>query len=178
MSCFKIQSPILLYIAIAVSFSVNHAFAEKSTSMMETKQRRSKLTMTDVKNKIHDPFEDPDTKGIVLIFVSTDCPIANSFQPAIGELANEFQPLGIPTFLVYCSPRLTTKKILQHVDDFQIAVPAIHDADQSIGRLTKATVTPEAILIDRHGDIQYRGRINNLYEGYGKKTVQGDQAFS
>ena len=32
-----------------------------------------------------------------------------------------------------------------------------------------AKVTPEAIVIDSTGTVRYRGAINNLYAGYGKK---------
>ena len=48
-------------------------------------------------------------------------------------------------------------------------MPMILDSDQSIARRVNAKVTPEAFVISPVGDVLYRGRINDLYAGYGKR---------
>lgn len=37
---------------------------------------------------------------------------------------------------------------------------------------SKATVTPEAVVVDRNGEIRYRGRIDNFYADLGKPRQQ------
>ena len=141
------------------------------------KKQLSALKLKDVTGKLHAPFDNKKTKAVALIFVSTDCPIANAFQPALGEFAKAYGPKGIECFMVYSTTGTKSERIKQHVKDYRITAPAIHDASQSIGKLVEAKVTPEAILIDRTGSIRYRGLINNLYAGYGKKRTAATQHY-
>ena len=48
-------------------------------------------------------------------------------------------------------------------------MPVLLDSNQQIGKAADAKVTPEAFVIDGTGTIRYRGLINNLYAGFGKK---------
>ena len=45
----------------------------------------------------------------------------------------------------------------------------ILDSDQAIAERLDAKVTPETFLISPTGDVIYRGRIDDLYVGFGKK---------
>ena len=129
-----------------------------------------KLQLIDTDKKTHQPFSAKSSrKAIVLVFISTDCPIANAFQPSLAELSNEFDEKGVKFFFVHCCSITKPDEIKKHIADFEIKVPAIHDNEQTLGKLVGATVTPEAIVIDDSGKVRYRGMINNLYEGYGKK---------
>jgi hypothetical protein len=46
----------------------------------------AEIRLADVSGAAHAPFEDDATKALALIFVSADCPIANSFQPTLQEV--------------------------------------------------------------------------------------------
>lgn len=135
-------------------------------------QQLACIQLTDVDGVVHTPFAKSETKAVALVFVSTDCPIANSFQPVLQDLFQKYSCKGIPCFMVYCLPGLSAEQVNRHRAAFEIKMPAVIDSDQKVGRLTKAKVTPEAIVIDRQGEICYRGLINNLYAGYGKKRPQ------
>lgn len=137
-----------------------------------TASQLAAIHLTDTSGIVHAPFSDDSTNAVALIFVSTDCPIANSFQPTLQKLHQEFTTQGIAFFMVYCSPNVTAQAIEKHRAEYRIKMPAALDASQTIGRLTAAKVTPESIVIDRQGRIIYRGLINNLYAGYGKKRRQ------
>ena len=47
-------------------------------------------------------------------------------------------------------------------------MPAVIDVDGAIARRAKATVTPQAVVVDRAGVVKYRGRIDNQYAALGK----------
>lgn len=142
------------------------------TSSGSSEQQLASIQLTDVGGVVHKPFSNSATKAVALVFVSADCPIANSFQPVLQKLHVQYQQKGVPCFMVYCLPGISADVVNQHRTDFEINMPGIIDSDQRIGRLTKARVTPEAIVINRQGEICYRGLINNLYAGYGKKRPQ------
>lgn len=128
-------------------------------------------------NTVH-PFADDETQAIVLIFISTDCPIANTYHPLLKELEREFRDNGIEFYLVHSTAGITAADARRHADDFDLTIPVILDGDQSLARRVEAKVTPEAIVLQRGGDeAVYRGKIDDLYEGYGKKRRTANKHY-
>ena len=46
------------------------------------------------------------------------------------------------------------------------------DAEHTIARKVGATKTPEVFVVGRDGAILYQGRIDNLYQGFGKALAR------
>jgi len=114
-------------------------------------------------------------KATVLIFINTDCPIANSYHPALKRRADEFcglhESCDFRLVLVHANPSLTVPEARKHQQDFDIQVPIVLDPDQRIAKTLKALVTPEAIVIDPAGNVLHRGRIDDRYATIGKKRA-------
>lgn len=125
--------------------------------------------LTDLAGQTHEPFDEPTTRAIALVFITPDCPIANYYQPTLRKLGDEFAECGVPLFMIHSDPDVTADAAQRHVAKFKIAAPVILDRDQSIARRVDAKITPEAIIVDRDGEILYRGRIDNFYEALGRK---------
>ena len=124
------------------------------------------------------PFEDPKTKAVVLIFISPDCPIANAYHPQLKQLDERLGPQGIRFFLVHSSRDISTIVARKHAETFDLSLPVVLDADQSIARAVNATITPEAVVLARRRSMPiYRGAIDNRYAGYGKKRRVVNQFF-
>ena len=132
-------------------------------------KEKSAWRFWDVKSKLHEPFAKEDTNAIVLVFITTDCPIANYYQPTLRRLTEEFAESGVQFFLLHSDRDTKQKAAVEHAKDFEIKSPVILDTDQKIAKRVGARVTPEAFLVDREGEIQYRGRIDDLYADYGKR---------
>ena len=162
---------VLFPAAISVSAEESDKAASINTKVL------SALNLTDVTGRQHQPFDDRRTKAVVLLFVSTDCPVANTFQPYLQDFERVYAKKGVRCFMVYCSPGLEREQIDKHTRDFQIHMSAVLDAKQQLARITGAKVTPEAIMIDRSGKVRYRGLINDLYAGYGRKRAQPTKHF-
>jgi predicted dienelactone hydrolase/thiol-disulfide isomerase/thioredoxin len=133
---------------------------------------------------VTDPFADKKNKAVVLVFISTDCPIANSYQPQLAAFNNQYSSKGVQFFLVHSSPQITVESARQHADDYTLSIPVILDKDRSIARRVGATVTPEAVIVQRDKEVQrdtnepaYRGRIDNLYEDFGKKRASATEHY-
>ena len=124
------------------------------------------------------PFA-PAGQANVLFFVATDCPVSNSYAPEIQRVCREYGPRGIGCVLVYedvdIHPATTQldEQVRAHLADYGYSgVPAAIDRDRAAARATKATITPQAVVIDRRGDVRYHGRIDNLYAALGKTRRQ------
>ena len=135
----------------------------------ETATHLRDLKLKSINGQLIAPFADSSTKVVSLIFVTNTCPVANAFQPSLAAFHKAYADQGVISVQVHCSSLVTTDEVKKHIVDFGITMPVVYDPKQDLGRLTGAKVTPEAIVIDRAGTVRYRGAINNLYAGYGKK---------
>jgi len=112
-------------------------------------------------------------KTNVLFFVSSDCPVSNSYAPEIQRLCNEYGMKGIACQLVYEDVGLDTTSMRKHLHEYRYdGMPAVIDGNRKIANRSRATVTPEAVVIDSRGEIRYRGRIDNFYAALGKPRQQ------
>lgn len=129
----------------------------------------------DLDGQSHEPFADESTRAIALVFITPDCPIANFYQPTLRRLGEEFADRGISLVLIYSDPEVTVAAAKRHVERFKITAPVALDHDQTLAQRVKAKITPEAFVIDRDGQIAYRGRIDNFYEALGRKRHEATE---
>jgi hypothetical protein len=109
----------------------------------------------------------------VQFFISSDCPISNSYAPEIQRLCGEYGQQGVDCSLVYEDVGLDATSMRKHLNDYGYgAMPAVIDSNRKIANRAKATVTPEAVVIDSRGETRYRGRIDNFYAALGKPRQQ------
>src|SRR5262245_57800524 len=96
---------------------------------------------------------EPSGAANVLFFVATDCPVSNSYEPEIQLICDAYRPSGVTCALVYEDPAVTAADVRKHLDEHRYHdVPAVIDADASLAVKVNATITPEAVVVDRQGD--------------------------
>jgi thiol-disulfide isomerase/thioredoxin len=118
----------------------------------------------------------PEGKASVLFFITSDCPIANSYAPEIQRICSEYGPKQVSCSLVYVDPTLTLADVKKHVQDFGYSsLPAILDSSQRLVKAAGAAVTPEAAIIGPSGEVLYRGRIDNVYAALGKRRREATE---
>jgi hypothetical protein len=108
-----------------------------------------------------------DRKATVLLFIATTCPISNSYAPEISRLSKTFYGSGIRTYCVLTDNDLTLSAASEYRTEYRLACPVLLDPHHSLVAATGAAVTPEAIVIDRHQRMVYRGRIDNRFVDFG-----------
>jgi thiol-disulfide isomerase/thioredoxin len=120
------------------------------------------------------PFK-PAGVASVIFFVATDCPISNSYAPEIQRVCQDYGPRGVACSLVYedvdigVPGRRLEEDVRDHLRDYRYrGIPAVIDRSRTIAQQAKASVTPQAVVVDRDGTIRYRGRIDNFYAALGK----------
>ncbi|MEM7558670.1 MAG: redoxin family protein, partial [Planctomycetota bacterium] len=125
-----------------------------------------------------EPFSISTTKAIVLVFIGTDCPIANAYHPKLQELENEFSDKGVEFFLIHSNSDLTFKEAEEHAAEYALKLPVVLDDNQRIARRAGAKVTPETfVFVPHQSDPVYRGAIDNLYADYGKKRQSASKNY-
>jgi hypothetical protein len=64
-------------------------------------------------------------------------------------------------------------EVRKHLHDYSYAdIPASVDRSRAVAKQAKASITPQAVVIDREGKIRYRGRIDNFYAALGQPRQQ------
>jgi hypothetical protein len=123
----------------------------------------------DIDGRLHRPFEAADQLS-VLLFVTSDCPIANGYAPEIQSVCAAYASRGVRCLLLYEDARIDPAAVRIHLDAYRYTgVAAAVDGDRAIARAASASITPEAVVVDRAGTIRYRGRIDNLYADLGRR---------
>lgn len=155
----------IVHVALAILLQLGTKGGQASQPQKDWK-------LTDIAGQSHTPFEDPATRAVVMVFISTDCPIANAYQPQLKKLAEKFVPQGVRWFMIHPDAAATPEQAAEHARQFEIEVPIIVDQDQSIARRVGARVTPEVFVFENAKEkAAYQGRIDDLHAAYGRKRV-------
>ena len=115
------------------------------------------------------PLDPGEQKGHVLVFVTPDCPIANSYAPEISALAKEFATEPLRFFVVHVDPDTDGAAAKTHAQEYSLRLPLLLDPKHVLAKKLGITKTPEVALITAGGAIAYRGRIDDLWGDLGKR---------
>lgn len=112
-------------------------------------------------------------KAIVVVFLSFECPIANSYAQPLAELAKTYGARGVAFVGVCATEDEDAVQVAKHAKKFDIPFPVYRDAKYAAAHAFRADITPEAFVLDADGVLRYRGRIDNTYVARIKKNNSG-----
>ena len=131
-----------------------------------------RFSFTDSAGHLHTRAEWAGKHAIVLLFVSTDCPLSNRYVPEMNRMAGAYGPRGVAFYAVQGDATATLDAVRAHVKEFGYTFPYLIDAEESLATYTGAKATPEAAVLSPSGDLLYLGRIDNRLEDFGQERVQ------
>jgi AhpC/TSA family len=164
------------FLAGGTAFAANGGRAH--AHVFDAAQRQPAGEILDLNGHPLKPFEPTGPAG-VLFFIATDCPISNSYAPEIQSVCREYGSRGVDCSLIYedvdLSPsgRQLDDAVRKHLQEYGYTkMPAVVDRARTVAKRAKASVTPQAVVVDRAGKIRYRGRIDNFYAALGTTRRQ------
>jgi hypothetical protein len=171
----RIQVQSVRSLAACVAFVLIALSAAAAGPSLTSPFANPEWTLTDINGKSHQPWVAAETRAVVLVFIGTDCPISNYYQPTLRALQQEFTGPAVGWYFVHTDPQVTTARAQQHVKDFSITAPVCLDPQHVLAHAAGATKLPQAVVLMRDGRVAYLGRIDDTYVGYGKKRSQPSQ---
>lgn len=177
MTCGKIDwNGILAFIASAL-LAAQACFSQQASEpkaddpkTIRPQNVRSVLRWQDLDGRERPLFPESDARAICIIFVSTDCPVSNSYQPELRRLHQQYEPEGIAFVMLHATAGIEPERIREHIKSYEIEIPVGIDSHQAIAKTLQAATIPEAFVLSADGEtVWYRGRIDNLFEALGKK---------
>lgn len=131
--------------------------------------------LTDIAGRTHQPWAVGETQAVVLVFIGTNCPVSNYYQPTLRGLQQQFPAPRTAWYFIHTDPQTTSERAAQHVRDFSITAPVVLDPHHALARAAGANKLPQAAVLTQDGGVAYLGRIDDTYVGYGKKRAQPSQ---
>jgi hypothetical protein len=129
----------------------------------------SDLVFIDLDGVARRPLDPGSQAASVLIFYWQDCPISNSYAPELNRLRAAHTNCAF--YIVQVDPGLTRAAAKEHAQKFDLHPPVLLDPQHRLVKRLKATVTPEAVVVGKKGQLLYRGRIDDGYAALGKKRA-------
>ena len=117
-----------------------------------------------------DPTPGPGG-ATVLVFYSTECPIANAVNPTLNKLHDEFPLPRVKWFGVCVDPDASADDLATHAREYAFKPIVAVDRKGRLARRLGATVTPEAFVIDDRGRLRYHGRIDDQFAARGVRNA-------
>ena|SRR5579885_640669 len=128
--------------------------------------------LKDTESREHTASEWKGKKAILLFFVTTDCPIANSYVPEMNRISHDYADRGVLVWGIQTDPTIPTAEVARYARDYRYQFPLVLDPQQLLVAYTGATITPQAAVLSPEGKILYLGRIDNRVADFGKQRFQ------
>ncbi|HLK69264.1 MAG TPA: thioredoxin family protein [Bryobacteraceae bacterium] len=131
--------------------------------------------LRDTRGAMHTPSEWHAQKAIVLFFVTTDCPVGNSYVPEMNRIRDAYAARGVLLLAVQADTTISDADVAKYAKDFRYSFPLLLDRHQTLVQLTGATITPQAAVLSPDGKVLYLGRIDNRVADFGKARPEATE---
>ncbi len=135
-------------------------------------ERLPQFSLADTAGQTHTPAEWNGKRAVVLLFLTTDCPLCNNYVPELNRIAQEYSPRGVAFYAVQGDATVADGDVRRHAKDYAYTFPYLFDPDESLSTYTGAMATPEAAVLSPDGQLLYLGRIDNRLEDFGRQRVE------
>ncbi|HWB10612.1 MAG TPA: redoxin domain-containing protein [Pirellulales bacterium] len=107
--------------------------------------------------------EKADAKAVVVIFIGTECPVAQQYGALLAQLAAEYEPQGVGFLAIDSNRQDSLTEVGHYARSHKIEFPVLKDPGAVVADRFGAERTPEAFVLDRERAVRYRGRIDDQF---------------
>lgn len=109
--------------------------------------------------------------GLVMVFISPECPLCQNYTRTMNLGHNEQKPNGINFLGVVSGTYITREEIAAFAKEYKTDFPIILDPEFVLSKSLNATITPEVIFFDSLSNVKYQGAIDNWAISLGQKRL-------
>ena len=126
---------------------------------------------------LYDPDGNPFTmgdqlgdKGLLIAFICNHCPYVIAIADRLTEDTNTLMAEGINVLAIMSNdyesvPADSPENMKRFATDHHFQFPYLVDEDQSVGQAYHAVCTPDFFGLNKNGELQYRGRLDDARMG-------------
>ncbi len=110
-----------------------------------------------------------ENDAVILMFLSPECPLCKNYASTLREIASAARKHNITIVAAVSGTFYDEPSIVRYLEHFCLDMPVLKDPEFKLSKYYKATTTPEACLINKDGELMYRGAIDNWAISLGQK---------
>lgn len=161
----KKLSAVALLLALSIVFAVQAARATRATPDVKAAVAIGAVVadfkLPDADGKEHSLASLKGSKGTVILFIATQCPVSNAYNERMQKLSEDYQAKGINVIGINSNVAELAPQVKSHATEKGLAFTILKDTGNVIADQFSAQYTPEAYLLDGSGKLVYHGRIDN-----------------
>lgn len=119
------------------------------------------FALTDYNGVQHRLSDYKDAKAVVLIFVSTQCPVSNAYNERMAKLNEDYKERGVVFLGINSNVAEDVATIKKHAEENNLPFVILKDKDNFIADKLEASVTPEVYVLNAKHEVLYHGRIDD-----------------
>lgn len=124
----------------------------------------------------HFAWSDVRTPLVVIVFLAPDCPFCQRYSVTLNALEAQYH--GSVTFIgVFPGRGYADRDYIGYRDKYHIRFALTKDPAKVLALRLRASVTPEAFLLDARRTVLYHGAIDDMAVGLGKTRLQPTQPY-
>ena len=153
-----------LFISITIAGILSllvFAFTSNGDGSLKNISKVENFTLKDYKGKSHSLSDYKNSKAIVLMFISTKCPVSNSYNEKMKELYDYYNSKNIAFIGINSNKTESIDDIKEHAQDHNFNFTILKDWNNVIANKLDAQVTPEIYVLNSDFDVLYHGRIDD-----------------
>ncbi len=118
-----------------------------------------------------------DAKAVVVLFISTRCPVSNSFNKRMVQLASIYQDKGVVFIGINSNKQEDMQEVKQHSNEHNFPFVVLKDDKNVVADKYEAKVTPEVYVLNPELQIVYHGRIDDSAQADERKHTDLENAL-
>jgi len=122
------------------------------------------FTLTDTGGKSQSFNDLKGKNGVVVVFLSTQCPVVRGYNERISKLAADYQAKGINFIGINSNSTESLGVVKSHAEE-NYKFPVLIDAKNVVADQMGANVTPEMFYFNEKNVLVYHGAIDNDKSG-------------
>jgi peroxiredoxin len=143
---------------------------EKALDVDKINKKIDNFTLKNSSGRAVSLADYKDRKAVVVVFLSFECPVSNSYAPVLAELAKKYAGKKVAFLAVNSSDDGSAAELARTADTYKFPFPVLKDDNFRVADLFKAKTVPEAFVLDHNCVLRYRGRIDNAYSARLKRN--------
>lgn len=152
-------------------------YGSSAARSSDSKIKRPTTPLIDLNGTIHELGQNDSRQTRVFVFLSTECPVSNSYMETLNKVHQRFEGDTVRLFGVVTDSTVKRSEAAAHFNAYEFQVPVLFDPAGSLAKLLRPTHVPEAFVIDSSDKLVYRGAIDDTWGSVGRRRSKASEHY-
>ena len=131
------------------------------SALEKEKMKVENFTLKDYNNKNVSLADFKESNAVVVMFISTRCPVSNAYNSRMVELHKTYSNKGVTFLAINSNKEEGVEEIKKHAKENDFNFHVLKDDKNKLADKFAASVTPEAYVLNSTNNVLYHGRIDD-----------------